>query len=384
MKIIQISSASSSFSVKDYGEDIFKVWSAKVGFELKKAYPKLDIECWTPEKECKQEKEIMKNGIKFKIFPTELSVRHGMEICFGMIRALKKEMKKDKNLILHFHEYHSWITYLLLFFAGNKVKIICQHHGGRSPMNNLFKYKKLLIFLPAIFLMQFAENLLFKKVGIFYALTDEEINYLKKKNSGKIKFQTMGISDEYFKKQEKIEIRKKLNLDNNKKYGIYLGRIKTTKGIKELLDAVKALKDRNFELLLIGGGVDSEKYKDYANKNKIENAKFLGNIYGNKKRDYLSAGDFLILPSYTEGAPVVLMEAIAENLPVIATNVGGIRKMIENYREGIIINPQSKEEIINAIKEILKWKNKNIRKYAEKYRWEKIIKNTMEDYNKKC
>lgn len=251
-------------------------------------------------------------------------------------------------------------------------------------MNNLFKYKKLLIFLPAIFLMQFAENLLFKKVGIFYALTDEEINYLKKKNSGKIKFQTMGISDEYFKKQEKIEIRKKLNLDNNKKYGIYLGRIKTTKGIKELLDAVKALKDRNFELLLIGGGVDSEKYKDYANKNKIENAKFLGNIYGNKKRDYLSAGDFLILPSYTEGAPVVLMEAIAENLPVIATNVGGIRKMIENYREGIIINPQSKEEIINAIKEILKWKNKNIRKYAEKYRWEKIIKNTMEDYNKKC
>ena len=74
------------------------------------------------------------------------------------------------------------------------------------------------------------------------------------------------------------------------------------------------------------------------------------------------------------------MEAIAKNLPVIATDVGGVKKMIKNGREGIIIKPKSSEGIIRAIKEILKWKNKNIRKYAERYKWEKIAKETIKEY----
>ena len=52
------------------------------------------------------------------------------------------------------------------------------------------------------------------------------------------------------------------------------------------------------------------------------------------------------------------------------------------WREGILINPKSSDEILNAIKEILTWKEKSIKKYASKYKWENIIKATMEDYLK--
>ena len=97
MKIIQISSASSSFSAEDYEEDIFRVWSSKVGFELKRFYPSLEIECWAIEKKYKNERKLERNKIKFRIFPTDFSLRHGMEISLFLIRKFPFHVSK-KNL----------------------------------------------------------------------------------------------------------------------------------------------------------------------------------------------------------------------------------------------------------------------------------------------
>lgn len=391
MKIIQISSASSSYSVEDYEKDFFLAWYARVGFEIKNNSKDLNVECWTIEKKYKEERILEKDKIKFRVFPTNISLRHGMEISFSLLKAIKEEIKKakkeDKKLILHLHEYHSWIVYFILFFIKkeNNLKIIAQHHGGRSPIANLKKYKKLLLFFPIIWFMQLCENSLFKKVEVFYALSNEEISYLKEiSQKSEVKFQTMGIGSEYFKSINKNDVKKRLNLNKEKKYILYIGRITPAKGITELLNAMKQIQEENMELLLIGGGKekDVQMYKKYTNEKRINNARFIGQIYGKEKLDYLSAVDCLILPSYTEGAPVVLMEAMAKNLPVIATNVGGIPIMIKNGREGIIIKPQSSKEIVEAIKKILTWKNKGIKKSSEKYRWEEIIKETLRDYQK--
>jgi len=386
MKIIQISSASSSFSVKDSQKDIFRGWYAKVARQIKKNKSQLDVECWTPEKNYKEEKTKLKEDIKFRIFPTNFSLRHGMEISFSLLKSLRKLQKegdkKGEKLILHIHEYHSWLAYLILFFADkDKVKIIAQHHGGRNPTSNLRVYKRLFLFFPLIFFLQFIEELVLKKVDYFYALSDAELTYLKKvAPNTKRRFQTMGINEEYFKKEGKNISRRRIGLDLNKKYVLYIGRIKTTKGMKELLDSMKELDSLNLELLLIGEGADFLKYNSYVQEKNIHNVKFLGAIYGEKKLSYLNACNGLILPSHTEGAPVVLMEAIAKNLPVVATNVGGIPKMIKNGREGILIDPYSKKEIVYAIQEILKWKDKEIRTYAKKYLWKRIIKDTIRDY----
>lgn len=383
IKIIQISSASHSFSMQDYEKDIFVSWYARVAFQLKESYPGLEIECWTPERKYPEEKIKINKAIKFRIFPTNLSIRHGIEISFPMINALEKEIKtaekEGKKLILHFHEYHSLLVYSILFFIKKtqNLKIIAQHHGARAPFENINKHKKLIYVFPAIAALQFLENISLNKIDLFYALSDSEISYLKRKKCN-VKFQTMGVEEEYFKSITKEKARNLLGMQRNKSYLLYIGRIKTNKGIKELLDAVKLFPDS--ELLLIGDGPEFALYKNYAEKEKIKNVKFLGLIYGEKKLLYLSASDCLILPSYTEGAPVVLMEAIAKNLPVIATNVGGVSKMIENRREGLLISPKSSSEIAGAIKEILSWKKKNIKKHAENYKWEKIINQTFKDY----
>jgi glycosyltransferase involved in cell wall biosynthesis len=371
----------------DYEEDIYRDWYAQVGFQLKKFYPDLDVECWTPEREYKKERVNFRKGIKFRMFPTDFSLRHSMELCSSMVRALREEEKQAKKrgekLIMHIHEYHSWIAYHLICSVNKKItRIICQHHGGRSPLGNLKKYNRLFLFLPVIVLMQFSENLFFKKADVFYSLSDSEISYVQKlAKKSIVRFQTMGIEDEYFKKYNKEKARNKLGFDKNKKYVLFLGRLKTTKGIPELLRAAKKLENEKIEFLLIGGGVDSGKYSDFVEKNQIKNVRLPGPVYGELKLDYLSASDFLILPSHTEGAPVVIMEALAKNLPIIATDVGGIRKMIKNKKQGIIIKAKSEKDMIKAVKEILKWKKRDVKKAGERYRWKKIIESTLKDYS---
>jgi glycosyltransferase involved in cell wall biosynthesis len=310
-----------------------------------------------------------------------------MGISSSMISALKKEEKTAMNnnisLILHIHEYHCWQSLLILLFMNKHTKIISQHHGARAPFKNLMKYKRLFLIFPYILFMQILENSLLKKINIFYALTDEEIEYLRKRcKNSEIKFQTAGIDNFYFKNVDKKDARNKLCLNLNKKYVLYLGRIKSSKGMKELIDAMEYFKDKKIELLIIGEGSDLNMYKNYAKEKSINNISFLGPKYGMEKKMFLSACDCLILPSYTEGAPVVLMEALASNLPAVATNIGGIPKIIRDGKDGIIIKPHSKKDIINALVRILKWTKKNLKQYTEKYKWSIIIKNTVKDYRR--
>lgn len=383
-KIIQINTTSHSLMTKDYDNDKYKNWYARLAVNIKKYYPTLKIECWSPEKEYKEEKIEGKNGIVFREFPSNIALRHGMDISFALVDALKKEIKisedKKEKLIIHFHEYHSWQTYVILskIEKSGYTKIIAQHHGGRPPIKTLFKYKKLFWAAPVLIGMQFFENLLLKRIDIFYSLSDEETAYLKKvAPNSKVKFLTMGISEEYFKKGNKIKARKKLGMDLKKKYFLFIGRMCDAKGLPELLSAIKGMK---IELILIGGGDEIERYKKYIKENKIDNARFVGVLYGKEKIEYLTACDYLILPSRTEGAPVVVMEALAKNLPVIATDVGGVRKMIKDNVNGIIIPPYSSSAIKKAIEQILKWNKKNVKKYAKVYKWKRIIKETVKDY----
>jgi glycosyltransferase involved in cell wall biosynthesis len=375
IKIIQIDTSSSSYSVRDYIEDQYRSWNSKVGFKLKEFKPELEVECWTIERKFKKEHRSIKNGIKFRTFPTNLSLRHGMELSNRLIKALKQEekeiAKENGKLIIHLHEYHGWLSYSILKNLkkrNNRTKIICQHHGGRNPFANLKKYKRLWFGFPIIARMQFLEDKLFKKADMIYVLSDEEKRYIEKR--GKCKFQTMGIENGFFEKRDREKLRRELGFKNEKKYVLFVGRIRESKGIRELIYAMKKLRD--VELLLVG-------QSDL--KLKIgKNVKYLGPVYSDELKNYYSASDCLILPSYTEGAPVVFMEALASNLPVIATDVGGIRQMIEEGREGKIIRVKNISDIIESIKEVLRWKKKDLRKYAEKYKWDKIIKETIKDY----
>ena len=207
------------------------------------------------------------------------------------------------------------------------------------------------------------------------------MNYLKKKApDSEIRFQTMGIEDYYYKTMNKDVARKKLKWPKNKKIILFLGRLIPVKGIKYLLDAMENLKD--LELKIIGWGNQEQEYKDYAKAKKLGNVEFLGSFFHEEKLPYLSASDMFILPSSKEGASVSVMEAMAKNLPIITTDIGGMPLMVKDGQEGIVVRQKNPEDIVKAVRKMLTWKKKNVRQYAERYRWKKIIYDTVRDYKK--
>jgi glycosyltransferase involved in cell wall biosynthesis len=62
--------------------------------------------------------------------------------------------------------------------------------------------------------------------------------------------------------------------------------------------------------------------------------------------------DLLLLPSYREGYPGIIIEALSVGMPVISTNVGGIPEIIENGRNGILVEPSDVERLVKAIRSV--------------------------------
>jgi glycosyltransferase involved in cell wall biosynthesis len=387
LKIIQIAHASHSYFLGESNRTIIDIikndWFSQVAKQVKKFYPELEVECWNCEKLFKKKVIFKDQGITYKIFPTTFSPMYTLDFSIPMLTELKKEImenkKKNIKTIIHMHEHHN-LHGLLIASLFKKDFIISQHHGGSWPLKHLKQTKKYRPFSLLFLLGQLWEKMVFKNIKYFYALSEDEMAYLKKiAPNSKIRFQTLGIEDEYFKKLDKRASRKKLGLPLDKKILIYLGRINQTKGMKYAIDAMEELKD--VELKLIGFSQELEFFRDYTLKKGIKNVELPGGIFGEKKLLYLSAADAFLLASFKEGAPVSIMEALAKNLPVISTNVGGIPLMIKNGKNGILIHPGSSKEIVKAAKEILTWKNKDIKESANKYRWKKIVEETVKDYN---
>ncbi len=143
----------------------------------------------------------------------------------------------------------------------------------------------------------------------------------------------------------KEEIRKKLNFRENLFYIIYVGSLVKRKGVDLLIEAFKKLKSENLRLLIIGQGDLEPALREIAKEDlRIE---FLG--YKENAISYIKASHLFVLPSFSEGIPNVLIEALACETPIVATDVDGIPEIIIHKRNGILIKPGSTELIKEAI-----------------------------------
>lgn len=124
-----------------------------------------------------------------------------------------------------------------------------------------------------------------------------------------------------------------------------------SKNISGLLESLKIIDDKgiDFQCTLIGEGMDLEVMKEKAhNLQLINKVSFTGLLQGQELADKLSSGDFLVLSSNYENMPVVILEALTSGLPVVSTNVGGIKEMVDETK-GILVEPKNKEALAEAL-----------------------------------
>lgn len=133
---------------------------------------------------------------------------------------------------------------------------------------------------------------------------------------------------------------------------IFLGRLGKRKGIYDLLEVLSEHK-QEFEgkmEFLFGGDGDVEQVEEIIRKEGLGNiAKYQGWVNGEKKKHLLNLADCLVLPSYNEGLPISVLEAMSYSLPIISTNVGGIPEILKQGENGFIMNPGDKTSMYQAI-----------------------------------
>lgn len=133
---------------------------------------------------------------------------------------------------------------------------------------------------------------------------------------------------------------------------LYLGVIGQRKGIYDILNALKDNKEM-FEgkvVLRIGGNQEEEKLQACINEYGLQGmVKFEGFVSGEKKIECLNWADVYILPSFNEGLPIGILEAMSYRHPIISTPVGGIPEVVKDGVNGIMVKPGNVQEIAKAI-----------------------------------
>jgi glycosyltransferase involved in cell wall biosynthesis len=137
-----------------------------------------------------------------------------------------------------------------------------------------------------------------------------------------------------------------------------LGVIDERKGILELVNAAGMLQPQGLRARYqVAGPVDAElkqRVCDIASQLLVNDLfEWIGPVSGRRKQDVLDSSDIVVVPSHAEGMPMVLLEAMASGLPVIASSVGAIPEVIDHDRNGLLIPPKDPSALAHALERLI-------------------------------
>lgn len=139
---------------------------------------------------------------------------------------------------------------------------------------------------------------------------------------------------------ETAALREQLGIGEDERLILVVGRLSKEKGHSDLFHAFArylAMADaRPARLLLLGDGHERQRLREQAESLGIARHVIFGGHVANVKPYYFAA-DLLALPSHSEGSPNVVLEAMAANLPVVATAVGGVPEILTNGETGLVV-----------------------------------------------
>ncbi len=137
---------------------------------------------------------------------------------------------------------------------------------------------------------------------------------------------------------------------------LYVGRLAAAKGLPILLKSLKVLASKHaaVHLTVVGDGPDRELLERQAADLEIAaHVDFVGSKSPAEVRRYLRAADVFVMSSFAEGVPVVLMEAMMAQRPVVATQIAGISELVEDGVSGFLVPPSDVERLSDRIHQLL-------------------------------
>jgi len=341
----------------------------------------VDISCTKGKESAILEKE----GYNFKY--VRIDRRFNLFSNLKSIFRLYRVMKQGGYDIVHVHTPSAAVLARIAAKLARIPIVIYTAHGFYFHEN-----------MPKLEYMFFAhlEKILGRYFTDYIFVQSKEDYEIAKKlriiDAGKLIWINNGVDLERFNPSKvKIDIalfKQMLGIPSNGIVITYIGRIVKEKGVLDLLEAFSRIA-RHYNdvyLLLVGDVLSSERdreteqmIKDFLNLEKISD-KIIMTGYREDISEILRITDIFVLPSYREGLPRSIIEAMAMGVPVIATNIRGCREEVIDGETGILVPPGDVEALTSAILKLYKdlelreRMGSNGRKKAEKeYDEKKVI-----------
>ncbi len=203
---------------------------------------------------------------------------------------------------------------------------------------------KLIVFWHGFYLNFFDKYIKKRGTAIFKNVFFKVDAHIVLGNIFKQKLQSIGcaspiycettiVGENFVRKEPKLFSQTDFNI-------LFLARVEKDKGIYEAIDTYTIVNKQYpaATLIVAGNGFELANAKKYVLNNNIGGVSFLGDVRGQDKFSVLQNADVYLFPSYYEGMPTSVLEAMAMGLPVVTTNVGGLPDFFQNEKMGYITN----------------------------------------------
>lgn len=339
------------------------------------------------EKHCEELYSAMPENIFFTLFRRKPFLNNDvLNRQYKQIRFIDLPSTKIQGFESFFH---SFLAALYCIF--HQSDIVHVHNIGPGifiPLLKLFRQKVVLTYHSANYehkkWNRFARIIL--KAGEKFALTGanavifvnkEQLKKSNKEIQKKSYYIPNGVK--FTERSEQTDYLKKCGL-TPQKYILAVGRITPEKGFDYLIDAFLSLQDKNYKLV-IAGGVDhktSYSKKIYENTQEQDRVVMTGFVSGEELRQLYSYSKLFVLPSYNEGFPLVLLEAMNYKLNVLASDISAAKAMklpMNSY-----FKAGDKENLSQKLRQQLAEPYSLIDYNLSEYKWENIAIQTTEIY----
>lgn len=158
---------------------------------------------------------------------------------------------------------------------------------------------------------------------------------------------------------------------------LFVGRLAIQKNLPLLLRALAGISNQ-FETTIVGDGALEGSLKELAARLDLRNVRFYGRADGDELRELYRNADVFVLPSEREGMPLVLLEALAMGLPVVATDIGGTRDVVRNGGNGLLVPSDDAVALRTALlsvadnRDAYRVMSKESRRLADQYSWSAV------------
>ena len=295
---------------------------------------------------------------------------------FSMLTLVNK-IKPD---VIHVHAPNIFSCNVIPIANLKDIPIVATVHLGEvEPIGNILsmfrrfalaRFKRIIAvsnYTKSLAIDAGAEN---SKISVIYNSCDEKyFSYGKNKESA----------------------RKKLNLPDDAKIILFVGDLIKRKGVHFLLESLQTLKpsQHNFLAIILGEGKERKNLEAMVKEYNIRKyVRFNGNVTRAVLADFYTSADVFVLPSFSEGHSVALLEAMASGLPLVASDIEGNRVSIEDGVNGFLFETGNIKKLVEKLSIILTdvklqqiMSSNSAKKYLKKFSSRTQIEEHLKIYN---